>query len=152
MGHQDGSTHIDPDKIRPASVEKIEWENVSHTHAHTCDRHLFSFWFWVDKYTWRWVYELSIKSPSSPDTKFASRMILPEFCQIFADSSARFLLEFCRYCARAKSGENDVIFVDFFMTKHERKLSRVGKLSFISPPPSVRTTSFGGIFHKRFPR
>ena len=27
MGHQDGSTDIDPDKIRPA--------NVTHTHTHT---------------------------------------------------------------------------------------------------------------------
>ena len=31
------------------------------THRHT-DRHLFSFRFWVDRYTWRWVYELFITS------------------------------------------------------------------------------------------
>ena len=58
MGHQDRSTDTDPDKIRPASAEKIEWEKVSHTHIH-----VLSFQFWVDKYTW--VCELSIKSSFS---------------------------------------------------------------------------------------
>ena len=32
MGHQDGSTDIDPDKIHLASAEKIEQEKVSHTY------------------------------------------------------------------------------------------------------------------------
>ena len=41
MGHQDGSTDTDPDKIHLARAEKIGSEKVSHTH--TSDRHVLSF-------------------------------------------------------------------------------------------------------------